>query len=407
MEFIFFCLLRRFFVKLDLSPEKAVVKKGLLIRRTSVLPLCAVTMIEVRRTLPLRFIKMKKIILHTLNGKLSFYLPKDENLPFLGNEKQHHIQPQLLSLIFGAFTDTRALSGVVIFSLAILRLGQLPGDYYNKLMSALIITAEEMQKIFQLFDVTIPTFAAFLAVFVSAAWLFALARKLLRLYKFRICFSDRYVTIKHGLLTIYECTLVRNDLVPIIECDTLSTLVTGASPLYCHDRLLYPPTDRHTRERLLRLLFGVAPNAVRAVKPPPRAILGHCAAPLGWLAACSGAAILLWIGEYSGIFSYTALIRSLLWSAAAVSLWFTMTYGIYMLHSFVYIGDDAVITHRSGARLYTVYIPKGRAAYCSIRTNPFQKRGGLCDAVITAAHSRRLKLRNLPLKQIQRIFRLF
>lgn len=405
MEFIFFYLLRRFFIELKLSPEQAVIRKGLLVRRTSVLPLSAVTMIDVRRSLLLRIFRAKRVVLHTLGGRAAFYLRRDEPLPFVGEVKGRELRPQPRSVVFGAFTDTRALSGVVIFTLTILRLGQLPGNYYEKLMSALVVTAEEMSKILRLFDVTIPRVTVVAAVFVSAAWLFALVRKLLRLYKFRVYISPQYVTVRHGLVTLYERTLVRNNPVPVVCCDTLSTLVTGAAPLYCHGAMLFPPTDFDARERLLRILCGIKPTRERAVKPPPRALFGHCAAPLGWLAACAGSAILLWIGEYYGIVGYTALLRPILWTGAAASLWHTVTYGIYMLHSFISLGDISRITHRSGARLYTVFIPRARLAGGSIRTNPFQRRGEMCDAVLYAAQRHRLKLRNLELKHVQRIFR--
>ncbi len=403
MEFIFFYLLRRFFVKLSFSPNEIFVSKGLLIRRVTTLPISAVTMIDVRRTLLMRIFKAKLVTLHTLSGNVSFYLHRDEPLPFCNAAKDHEIRPQGRSIVFGAFIDTRALSGVVIFAIAMLRLGQLPGGYYQKLLSALLVTAEEMSKILQLFDVTIPRITAFIAVFVIAAWLFALARKLLRLYKFKVYLSPKYVTVKHGLVTLYERTLVRNNLVPVVCCDTLSTLVTGAAPLYCHRAMLFPPTDHDTRQRLLHSLCGIDPTKEKTVKPPPKALFGHCCAPLGWLAASAGAAIILWIGEYYGVFGYTAMLRSILWTGAAVSLWYTLTYGIYMLHSFVSTGDITRLTHRSGARLYTVYIPLKMRACCVIRTNPFQRRGRMCDVVITAADTRRLKLRNLEIDRIKRI----
>ncbi len=323
-------------------------------------------------------------------------------MPFL-HARGYKLIPQKRSVIFSAFTDTRALSGVVIFSITLLRLGNLSESYYRQLISALITTADEMSNILRLFDVTIPQIAALSVVFVSVAWLFAFVRKMIRLMRFTVYLSHQGITVTHGIITLYEYTLVQNDLPPITCCDTLSTLVTGAAPLYCGKRMIFTAADISTRNRLLKKLLGASPPK-RSVTPPPQAMFGHCAAPLGWLAATVTTALLLWAGEHYGMIGYSSPLRSVLWLCAAVSLWYALTYAVYMLHSFVSAGKYmSVITHRRTARLYTVYIPQSTTGYYAVTTNPFQRRSQLCDAVITSLPHSKLKLRNVQQSRTNRM----
>lgn len=403
MDFLLYFVLRRIFLRTELSPGNIVVTKGLLLRRRCEIPFAAVTKIEIRRTLVLRLLRGKRVEISTLSGGVFFYMRSNERLPFLPDYDGIHIKAGAFQSIAGAFVDTRALSGVITFGLFLNRIGGVFGsESFDRIMSAMLGAAEGLSQTLGALHIGVPRITALAAVFVGAAWLFVFFRKALGMLRFRLSCESGFITIQRGVFTLYECRLVRNNLTACLRCDTLTTLLLRSAPLYCHDVMLFPPVSRRTADRILSKMCRLPLPQEGRIKPPFSAIFGHCAVPLGWLAGFAAALALTFIAEPIG----ADLVQSLLWSGVVISLWFTVTYAIYMRMSGASRERGMTgLAFRRGARLYTAVIPDVKIPMKKIGRNIFQKFSGMCDITLAVAGRRRYKLRNVPHRDIERLFR--
>lgn len=403
MDFLLYFVLRRIFLRTELSPGNIVVTKGLLLRRRCEIPFAAVTKIEIRRTLVLRLLRGKRVEISTLSGGVFFYMRNNERLPFLPDYDGIHIKAGALQSISGAFVDTRALSGVITFGLFLNRIGGVFGsESFDRIMSAMLGAAEGLSQTLGVLHIGVPRITALAAVFVGAAWLFVFFRKALGMLRFRLSCESGFITIQRGVFTLYECRLVRNNLTACLRCDTLTTLLLRSAPLYCHDVMLFPPVSRRTADRILSKMCRLPLPQEGRIKPPFSAIFGHCAVPLGWLAGFAAALALTFIAEPIG----ADLVQSLLWSGVVISLWFTVTYAIYMRMSGASRERGMTgLAFRRGARIYTAVIPDVKIPMKTIGRNIFQKFSGMCDITLAVAGRRRYKLRNVPHRDIERLFR--
>lgn len=402
MDILLYYLLRRIFVRMELTAECVSLTKGLILRRRSEIPVRSIIKVELRRTVLLRLLRAKRVEISTLSGGVFFYLHEGEPLPFLPRYDGAHITAKPLQSAAGAFIDTRALSGVVTFALFLNRLGNVFGsDSFSRIMSAMLGAAEGVTNLLAMLHIGVPRVTALMAVFIGAAWLFVFLRKLLAMQRFRLSCQGGYITVRRGILTLYECWLVRDNLTAVLRCDTLTTLLTRAAPLYAHDVLIYPPVSRSAADRILTRLCGLRLPDGEDVRPPLSALFGHCAAPLGWLGAFAAALLVTFIAEPVA----ADLVQSLLWSGAAVSLWFAAAYAVYMRHSRAARSCGMTgLTFRRGARLYTAVIPDRKIALTVTGRNVFQRFSGMCDITAACAGKKRYKLRNVPYCAIRRLF---
>lgn len=402
MDFILYFILRRIFVRTELSPDRIIVTKGLIFRRQCEIPLSSVTKIEIRRRLILRLMRGKRVEISTLCGGTFFYLRTWEHLPFLPDYDGAEIKAGALQCIAGAFVDTKALSGVITFGLFLNRIGGVFGDEsFSRIMSAITGAAEGITRLLSALHIGVPRITAFAAVFVGAAWLFVFLNKALGMLRFRLSCESGYITIRRGVFTLYECRLVRHNLTACLRCDTLTTLLLKSAPLYCHDVMLFPPVSRRAADRILSKMCRLPPpgEQEKRIKPPFSALFGHCAAPLGWLAGFSAALILTFIAEPIA----ADLVQSLLWCGVVISLWFTVTYAVYMrLSGASRAGGITGLSFRRGARLYTAVIPDEKIPLHILGRNIFQKFSGMCDITLAVAGRKCYKLRNVPHREITR-----
>lgn len=394
-------ILRRIFLRIDLTCDSISVSKGLLLRRHFCIPFSAVTKVEIRRTPVLRLLRGKRVEISTLSGGVVFYMRAREHIPFLPGYDGACIRAKPLQSLTGAFVDTRALSGVITFGLFLNRIGNVfGGDSFDRVMNALSGAAEEVTKFLAMLHIGVPRVTAFAAVFVGAAWLFVFLGKALGMLRFRLSCESGFITIRRGVFTLYECRLVRNNLTGVLRCDTLATLLAKSAPLYAHDVMLFPPVTCRTADRILAKMCRVPPPESARVKPPFSALFGHCAAPLGWLGGFSAALLLTFIAEPIA----ADLIQSVLWCGVAVSLWFAAAYAVYMRLSWVSLSDTAGIAFRRGARLYTAVIPAEKLAFTIAGRNLFQRFSGMCDITLCSAGRKRYRLRNVPHDGVRRLF---
>lgn len=399
MDFILYYLLRRFTVRLEISKDSILMLKGLIFRREYYAPFEAVTLIEQRQTIIMRLFRAKEITIHTLSGRgFTLWLKNSERIIDVCGVT---IAPKKRAMLLGALVDTRALSGVVVFLLTMRRIYAVLGSgYYDKAISALYKAAGELKLVLERVNITIPQIAAVAAVIVALAWLSKFVWKVFAMSRFRVIAMRDFLVIRRGFFTLYQCAVVRRNINAVVTTDNLTTLIFGAAPLYVRHTMIFPPAPREVRERITDILCDIpCEYNQRRVKPPFRAIFGHCAQPLSWLAAFGGMYGLLWLGQYLEYIPPVPLLRSLMLAGAAVSLWYTAVYAIYMFRSSIVCTEkSAEITARRGARLYTAAVNSKMRTQNVLSRNIFQLVSGLCDAEIRVLGGGRFKLRNIPHK---------
>lgn len=390
MSFILYYILRRLFVKLDISDKEISLEKGLLFKRLSVLPLASVVRVTSRRTLLMRIFQAKELKIFTLGGSIRFYLPKNEPLRFLPEKRDVISRPRFREVMFGAFIDTRALGGVFVFAAVLRRIAAVFGrEYLEKILSVLSQTADELEKALGFFRVAVPRIAVIAAVFALGAWLFAYAIKLARLSRFKVSRSGDMLFAESGIVTLYEHALVLNS-AAVIRCDTLTTIPLRRAPLYLRGVMIAPCAKRAE-------LCGAEQPKSRLVSPK-RAFLGHIAVPLSWFGAFSSALAALYLFNIPA-----ALLKTALYYGAIVNLFTAALYLLYMSRSGLFFGEElAAVCARRGLRLYTAVFSRVAVIRTENSQSVFQLRSGLCNFALSLAEGRKMTARQLAKNELLR-----
>lgn len=371
-------ILRRLFVELNITETEICLVKGLFIKRAAVLPSSSIVRITVRRTLVMRLLRAKEVTVFTLGGKIVFYLSKKETLPLMPESRDAVLKPRFFETTFGAFVDTRALGGLFVFAAALRRVSALfGGEYFDRVVTALTNTANDLERALRFFHITIPRIAVTIGVFALGAWVFAFVRKRVRLSRFRVFTeTDSFrIIVTSGFFTLYEHALVPNT--AAVRVETLISLVTRRAPLYLRGVMICPCVRRDTLPKTLKALCGFELPQNR-VTSPKRAFFGHILAPLAWLGVFAAALFAAYRLDYS------ELLKIALYSGVIVKLYTIVLYLLYMSRSGIAVSVEfARITARRGLRLYTAVFPRSACERSTKTQSVFQKRTGLCHGKLT------------------------
>lgn len=389
---LLYYILRKIFVELEISETEIRLIKGLVVKRAAVLPRASIVRVTVRRTLVMRLLGAREVTVFTLGGKISFFLSKNEPLPLIPENRRAEFAPRFLEAAFGAFVDTRALGGLFVFSAALRRVSAVfGGEYFDRVITALTKTANDLEIALKFFQITIPKIAITIGVFALGAWIFAYFKKLLRLARFRVFTSEiggRVMIITSGVFTLYEHALVPNS--AAVRAETLTSLVTRRAPLYLRGVMICPCVKRNLLPRTLERLCGFKLPKNR-LKSPKRAFFGHIVSPLSWLGAFVLGLLIAYRLEYS------ELLKIALYCGIIVNLYTVVLYLLFMSRSGISLGKDfAAVISRRGLRLYTAVFPRSACVRSTITQSIFQRRSGLCNRKIAVVGDRRYTARLLP-----------
>lgn len=399
MSFFLYYILRRFFVRLEFTSDEIRLEKGILIKRAAAISISAITEIAVKRTLLLRIFRAKEVEIHTLGGKIKFYLQKNENLPFLPEFRTAQIKARFGEILFGAFIDTRALGGIFVFVAILRKIGTLfGGDYSNKIISAISDAAENVTRVLELLHIAVPKIAAAMAVFALASWITAFLRKSARLSRFEISRRGNILFVKSGLITLYEHSLVLNSNgFFAVSRDTITTIIAGRAPLYLRSTMISPCVKRMDLPKTLRALGGIElPKS--GISPPKRAFLGFCGVPLGWCGVFIAALAVV----YSTRLRAAMLLKTALYSGFLVSLYAAAICLLYMKHSGIAAGESVCVSARKGLRLYNSVFPRESIRMEKRSQSLFQRKSGLCNIKISMLGKRKFAARQIFKREIPR-----
>ncbi|MDE7397971.1 MAG: PH domain-containing protein [Oscillospiraceae bacterium] len=402
MSFFLYYILRRFFVRLEFTNDEIRLEKGILIKRAAVLPVSAITETMVKRTLFLRIFRAKEVEIHTINGKIKFYLHKNENLPFVPKIRRSLIRPRLGEILFGAFIDTRALGGIFVFVAILRKIGTLfGGDYSDRIIAAISDAAENVRRALELLHIAVPKIAATLAVFALASWIIAYLRKAARLSRFEISRRGNILMVKSGLITLYEHSLVLNSNGFLaVSRDTITTIIAGRAPLYLRNTMILPCVKRENLGQAIHTLCGMTLPKSK-IAPPKRAFMGFCGAPLGWSAAFAASLVIV----YSTRLRAAMLLKTALYSGIIVSLYATAVCLLYMKRSGIAAGESVCVSSRKGLRLYNSVFPLGNIRMETRSQSLFQLKSGLCNIRVFTVGRKKFLARQLIKRETPRCIR--
>ncbi|MDE6727242.1 MAG: PH domain-containing protein [Oscillospiraceae bacterium] len=381
---------------LKLSENGFALTKGLVIKRSYVLPISAIVRITVRRTPLMRILRAKEVSVFTLGGKVEFFLAQSEPIPLMPKSRAAAIKPRLRETAFGAFIDTRALGGLFVFAAALRRISALfGGEYFDRVITVLTNTADDIEKALRFFRIAVPRIAVTLGVFALGSWVFAYIRKLLRLSGFRVFVSSAkdQIMIKSGVFTLYEHALVPNS--AVIASETLTSFLTRRATLYLRGVMICPCVRRDKLPKTLKTLCGFK-MPIERVSSSRRAFFGHIAAPLLWLGVFSAALFA------ARRIPHSELLKIVLYSGVLIKLYTIILYLLYMGRSGISFGRDfSAVTARRGLRLCTAVFPNDSVTLTSTKQSIFQRRSGLCHETL-ATIGGSFTARQLPRKECPR-----
>lgn len=392
MNFILYFLLRKFFVNIDFSDNSVIIEKGIFLKRSSVIPESSIVKISLKRGIIVRAFRACEVKIFTLNGTLTFFLKKDERFPLLPESFPMRLKPRFRDIMFGAFIDTRALGGILIFTTVLRRIGKLfGGEYLRRVISAISDTAERLNKILSFLNIAVPQIAALIAVFMFGAWTLAYIRKLLRLSRFQVGRSENILRVQSGLFTLYDSYIYVNS---AVFHNTLTTLIYRRAPLYSRDVMICPCVRRKKLAATLKTLCGLSFPEGEPIQSPKSAFFGYCAAPLSW----SGAfAIMLVLVYRLTPPRYAMLVKTLLYGGLFASLYSAAVYLYYMKYSGMAVGENySLFAFRSNMRLYQIVSLNNIIVNIAISQNPFQRKSRLCNFKSVTENHERLNARQLP-----------
>lgn len=400
MNFLLYYILRRFFVRLEFSENEIILEKGIFLRRKSVLPLKSIVRVSSERPLLLRIFAAKKITVYAVRGKITLYLRKTEQLPFLPEIRSVPLKPRFSAVMFGAFTDTRALGGIALLAAFLRRISSIfGGEYFDNIISAISDTAETLTNALSMLHIAVPRIAAVLAVFVLAAWSLAFVRKLLRLANHRAARHGNLLHVQSGVITLYEHTLVLNS-AAAVSVSPLSAVLAKRAPIYLRGVMIFPSAPSDKAPKIIRALCNIPVDNVPQIKPPKSSFFGFCAAPFWWAVGLSAALVLVYLSKS---FRRAMLLKTVLYCALIISLYAVLVCLAYMKHSGIAAGKSAVsVSSRRSLRLFTSVVPRGTIVENTVSQSLFQKRGGLCNCRLATAERTRFTARHLVKNEIPR-----
>ncbi|MCM1166450.1 MAG: PH domain-containing protein [Lachnospiraceae bacterium] len=397
MNFILYYILRKLFIRLSFTESEIILEKGIILRRKTVLPLKSVVRVSSERPLLMRIFGAKKMLVFAVRGRITFYLKKTEELPFLPEIRSASVKPRFPEVLFGAFADTRALGGVTLLAAFLRKLGSLfGGEYFNKVTSAISDTAETLSNALSALHIAVPRITAVLAVLIPAAWSLAFARKLLRLANLRAARHGDLLRVQSGVITLYEHTLVLNSSAATIS--PLSTVLAKRAPVYVRGVMIYPAAPKAKAAKIIRALCNIPVDSGNGLKPPRSAFFGFCGAPFWWAVGFSAALALTYLSD-----SPAMLLKTVLYCGLTVSLYAIPLCLVYMGRSGLSVGKTSVkLSARRGLRLFTIYVPRRTIAESTLSQSIFQRRSDLCHFRLAAADRQKLTARHLLKREIPR-----
>lgn len=393
-----------------LSRHKLTLRRGLVLRRTTQIPLSRITTLTVEIPLWLRPLGGARVVADTDAGNhrmadLRLTVPRRHIPLFLPTTNRPSFRAAGWRIGLLAVLSSDSFGGFLLL-LAVLRHGSiLLGEGLRQTVLNNLESAAEALAL-------IPKTAAAIALALAAAWLAGVARLLLRHLPFSVSGDGETLTVRTGLYTrrIHGCAL---DAVNYLDRrQTLAAYLLGWHTAYISctgygkDRntkaVLIPPCrQRQARLETRLLLPSLAPHSL-SLHPAKGALWHYWRCPLILL---GGIPLIGWCGTI-WFPAWRALILYLAVMSTFPCFWFLAvrwidrrTAGLgYRRHCYCLAYSRFLTLHR-------VTIPQNKVAMVLIRQSLWQRRHGTCTVKLFSHHEFRRPhpIRHLPMAQVRHL----
>ncbi len=394
----------------EITSQHLCLRRGIVWRRTTAIPMEQVTTLTVERPLWLRLVRGARMIADTDAGNhrlsdVRLIIPKKQALLLMSDPDVGatvRAAPWRLWLLSVLSSDS--LSGVLLLTTVFRQSGILLGEGLQQtLLNNLEAAADAVT--------VIPRTAALLTLLLLVGWLIGAARHLMHHLPFSVCRQENTVTVRTGLFSYryHSC-----DVSAIHYMDRRQTLMAYLTRLYTvfigctgygKDKntlaVLLPPcrrslADEHTAVLLPHLL----PCPV-TVRPHRRAVGRYLRLPLLFIA---GLPLIRW-GILQRWPQWSELTTYLTVMALFPCLWLLALRWVDLRTAGIGYADERyTLCYSAGLTLHRVTVPRHKVAAVHIRCSPWQRRRGTCDVILYSYHEHRRphRVREVKYEQLKR-----
>ncbi len=398
-----------------LTPDSLTVWRGIVLRRTTVIPLGYITTLTVERRLLYRPFGVVRVTADTDAGNhrmadVSLLVGRREAELFTADcRREHSFHPAYHRLFLLSLLFSNSLTGVVLLAVLLRQTGILLGEGIQELVLNNLQAAAEAIRI-------IPRTAALLGLVLLGGWLVTAAGHLLRHLPFFAFRQEETLVITTGWLTrrTHTCTV---EAIHYSDCRrTLPALLLGRTTVYISctgygkDKntlavLIPPAKPAAASKELSRLLPGYLPVPL-SVRPTLTALWRYIRAPL-----LVGVCLWLFSEQLAALLpSWAAATSPLVELGLLPCLWLlAVRFAAFRRAGLGYADGRLTISTVRRLTLHQVTVPLSHVTALRIRQSPFQRWFGRCDVQIFTANEARhpYRIRQLSLARVEALHTLF
>ncbi len=400
-----------------LTDKAFIIRRGVVVQRTTVIPRQHIATLFVEQPFLLRPLQAVRLSIDTDAGgrrRVDFRLtlharrvaaileqqPAETQLP------QEVYRAKISRVLLLSLLSSNSFSGILLLALTFQRAGYLWGQaFQNKVWGDLEAAAEAVK--------VIPRTAALLAILLLGGWCVAATGNLLRHSPFRVIRCAGNLTLRVGFITRreYMCRLSAVNYVDIrqtlgsrlLRLRTVFIRCIGYGKAKNTLSVLLPFCREKTAQAELARLLPEYRSTPVSLRPIPRSLPRYCLFPLVSIAVLHPASLLLqwhlpaW-EELIGYLTFMALLPCLWLLAIRV----IDRYTAGLAHR------DGMITMRYARlfTLHTVLIPEDKVVSVRLTQSIFQRRVGSCTVRLYTYNEARQphRLLNVPFTEATQLF---
>ena len=398
-----------------LTTDSLTLRRGILLRRTTVIPLRHITTLTAERRLLYRPFGAVQVTVDTEAGyhriaDATLLVGRQQEALFLPAENAASgLRPVAGRLVLLSLLFSNSLSGILLLAVLLRQLGILLGESVQQLVLDNLQAAADRVAI-------IPRTAALLGLILLGGWLVTAAGHLLRHLPFTARQQGETLVISTGWLTrrTHTCGLDavhytdhRQTLAArLLKKTTIYISCTG----YGKDKntlaVLIPPTGYARAERELAGLLPERMPVPVTVRPTPTALWRYCRAP-----ALVGLGIGLFGQRLVALLPTWATVAApLVWLGIIPCLWLLAVRLLALRHTGIgYQKGRLTLCLCRRLTLHQVTVPLSHITAVQVRQSPFQRWFGRCDVLVYTANEYRHphRIRQLPLDAVEKLNKLF
>ncbi len=394
----------------EITSQHLCLRRGIVWRRTTAIPLAQVTTLTVERPLWLRLVGAARMVADTDAGyhrlaDVRLIIPKKQALLLLSDpDKGTTVRAAYWRLWLLSVLSSDSLSGILLLTTVFRQSGVLLGEGLQQTLLDNLEAAAEAVTV-------IPRTAALLTLLLLGGWLIGAARHLMRHLPFSVCRQENTVTVRTGLFSYRSHSCGVGAIHYIDRRQTLMAYLTRLYTVfigctgYGKDKntlaVLLPPCRRsQADEQTAVLLPHLLPCPV-TVRPAKRAAGRYLRLPLLLILGLPLVrwAILQQWPQWRELTTYLTVM------ALLPCLWLLAVRWVDLRTAGVGYADGRyTLCYSAGLTLHRVTVPAHKVAVLRLRQSLWQRRRGTCDIILYSYHEHRRphRVREVDLRQLKR-----